>query len=273
MGAGVLTLSLLFGTVVGFALGLTGGGGGVFAVPMLVYGLSVAPRDAVGISLAAVGGTALLGVLPRLRSGQVELGTGLWFALAGMVGAPLGSWTAGQIPEALLLVLFAVLMFVVAVRMWRGASRVTEIGRIAADDSAAIGCRRDGEGQLRMTSGCAFLLAMLGLACGFLSGLFGVGGGFVIVPSLVLVGGMPMHRAVGTSLLAVVLISATGVVSHGLAGRAFAWEITGLFLVGGMLGVTLGTWFGRRLSGARLQKVFAATIVGVAILVVGKTMT
>jgi len=89
--------SPVFGVIVGFALGLTGGGGSIFAVPMLVYGLAVAPREAIGVSLAAVGATALVGALRRLRAGEVELGTGLLFAVAGMLGAPLGAW-ANQYP-------------------------------------------------------------------------------------------------------------------------------------------------------------------------------
>jgi hypothetical protein len=268
----MIALSLFFGSLVGFALGLTGGGGGVFAVPLLVFGLAVAPREAVGISLAAVGGTALLGVLPRLRAGQVEVGTGLWFAMAGMMGAPLGSWAAGQISESLLLMLFALLMLVVAIRMWRSAGRTAEIGDGENGAVRPPACQRGPDGRLRLTSRCAALLAMLGLGSGFLSGLFGVGGGFVIVPALVLFSGMSMHRAVGTSLLVIVLISLTGVAAHFSAGRSLSWEITGLFLVGGLLGMVAGSQLGRRLSGPRLQKVFASGIIMVAVFVAGRTL-
>lgn len=103
-------LAIVFGCVVGFALGLTGGGGGVFAVPLLVYGLSVAPREAVGVSLAAVGGTALAGVWPRLWRGEVELRTGLLFAIAGMLGAPIGTYISTLVPETVLSVMFGCLM-------------------------------------------------------------------------------------------------------------------------------------------------------------------
>jgi hypothetical protein len=268
----MFALSLVFGTLVGFALGLTGGGGGVFAVPLLVYGLSVAPRDAVGISLAAVGGTALFGVLPRLRSAQIEIGTGLWFALAGMLGAPLGSWTAGQVPESALLLIFATLMLVVASRMWQKGAPSKHNKDASSQQQGEPACQRTPDGHLRLTSRCAALLAVLGLISGFLSGLLGVGGGFVIVPVLVLFSGMTMHRAVGTSLLIIVLVSVTGVVSHISAGRAFSWEITGMFLLGGIVGMLVGTKLGRHMSEARLQRAFAVAIVAVATFVVGKTL-
>ena len=100
----MLWLSLLFGAVVGLSLGLTGGGGAIFAVPLLVYGLGVPAREAVAISLAAVGATSFVGFLHRWKLGEVELRTGLLFAIAGMVGAPVGTWIAGFLPEAVLLV-------------------------------------------------------------------------------------------------------------------------------------------------------------------------
>jgi uncharacterized membrane protein YfcA len=239
---------------------------------MLVFGLAVAPREAVGISLAAVGGTALLGVLPRLRSGHIEVGTGLWFAAAGMLGAPLGSWAAGQISESLLLLLFAALMLIVATRMWQAAGKAAKVeeGRNETEKSPA--CQRTSDGRLRLDSRCAMLLALLGLGCGFLSGLFGVGGGFVIVPALVLFSGMSIHRAVGTSLLVIVLISITGVASHFAAGRSLSWDIAGLFLIGGVLGMIAGTRLGHRLSGPKLQRVFAFGIVTVAMFIVGNTL-
>jgi hypothetical protein len=261
-------LSLAFGILVGFALGLTGGGGGVFAVPLLVYGLSIGPREAVVVSLAAVGGTALVGVLPRIRSGQVELGTGLWFALAGMAGAPLGSWAAGLLSEATLLTSFAALMFVVAWRMW---NRSRPGAPKEGEGEPQRTCRRSDDGRLIVTSRCAVLLAGLGLLCGFLSGLFGVGGGFVIVPALVLFSGMPMHRAIGTSLLVIVLVSLAGVGSHYLAGHTFLWLVIGWFLLGGLAGMVLGSQVGKRMSATRLQKVFAVGIMAVAVFVVSQT--
>jgi len=268
-------LAVLFGCIVGFALGLTGGGGGVFAVPLLVYGLGLSPREAVGVSLAAVGGTAMFGVLPRWWKGQVELRTGLLFAVAGMVGAPIGSQLAIRIPESTLLLLFGVLMLVVAWRMWiKSRNPAIPTGTCATEtrpDADRSACQRDSDGQLRMTSRCARLLIFIGLLTGILSGLFGVGGGFVIVPALVLFSGMAIHNAVGTSLLAIFLISVSGVASHLLAGNSMSVQLTLLFLVGGTVGIWLGGIVAKRLSGPTLQQIFAIAVVLVAIFVIAKS--
>jgi uncharacterized membrane protein YfcA len=265
------TLSLIFGAVVGLSLGLTGGGGAIFAVPLLVYGLSIDPRQAVGISLAAVGATSLVGFLGRWKASEVEVGTGLMFAVAGMIGAPFGSGLSAQIPESLLLTLFALLMLVVAVRMWRTAGSSNAEVSCTADDDDGPTCRRDAAGNLRLTSPCAVLLAVVGVLTGVLSGLFGVGGGFVIVPALVLYSGMAIHRAVGTSLLVITLVSASGVASHLWAGREIPIETTSYFVVGGVLGMFAGIWTSRYISGPTLQKVFAVAIVAVAMFVILRT--
>ena len=264
-------LTVLFGAMVGFALGLTGGGGSLLAVPLLVYGLAVAPREAFGISLAAVGAMALAGIIPRLRAHQVEIGTGVLFAAAGMVGAPLGTWLARAVPESILLGLFALLMLVVAAQMWVKAGRQDAPQRNCDDPDEGPTCRRTETGELRLSSQCAVLLLAVGLATGILSGLFGVGGGFVIVPALVLFSGMPIRRAIATSLLVIVLISISGVSSHFLAGTQVPLPLTGLFVAGGVLGTLLGTHFGRRLPAPLLQKVFATGIVAVAVFVGTKT--
>ena len=286
----MLLLSVLFGALVGFALGLTGGGS-LLAVPLLVYGLSMAPREAFGVSLAAVGATALAGVIPRIRAGQVEIGTGVLFAIAGLLGAPLGTWIAGMIPETVLLMMFSVLMLLVAWTLWRksnnGQSGVapettgcqtsdsqTSNGE-AADCQTGNGeatCQRTADGRLRLTSRCAVLLAIVGLTAGFLSGMFGVGGGFIIVPALVLFSGMPIHKAVATSLLVIVLVSISGVGSHVAAGREIPLDVTGLFVVGGVVGMSLGRVVSERLPAAVLQKVFAGGIVAVAVFIVGKNI-
>jgi uncharacterized protein len=266
--------SLIFGLVVGLSLGLTGGGGAIFAVPMLVYGLGVPAREAVGISLAAVGVTALVGFLQRWRVGQVEIRTGLLFAAAGMTGAPIGSWIAGQMPETLLLLLFAGLMVAIAMRMWRQtpSPAASEFACPPADEAHGPTCRRDASGTLILTSRCAVLLLMLGLLTGILSGLFGVGGGFVIVPALVLFSSMTIHRAVGTSLLVISLVSVSGVAAHLWAGRDIPLGMTGLFILGGLAGLAAGQQIGRRLSSLVLQRVFVVAILAVAAFVIFRTV-
>lgn len=263
----MIGLGLLFGSIVGLSLGLTGGGGAIFAVPLLVYGLTVAPQDAVGISLAAVGATALVGALQRLRAHEVDLGTGVLFALAGMVGAPLGAWLNARLPGSWLLVLFALLMLVVAVRMWRRTSRAS--GHTRPLSSA---CARDEHGRLTLTSRCMLTLIAVGLLTGVLSGLFGVGGGFIIVPALVLVSGMAMHRAVATSLVVIALVSASGVLSYLIAGRPLELLLTALFVVGGLVGMTLGTRWSRRLTSPVLQQGFAVALVVVAAFVITRNI-
>ncbi|MEO8271568.1 MAG: sulfite exporter TauE/SafE family protein, partial [Aureliella sp.] len=269
-------LAIFFGCVVGFALGLTGGGGGVFAVPLLVYGMSIAPREAVGISLASVGGTALFGAIPRLLHGDVELRTGLLFAIAGMIGAPVGAYLSKLIPEQVLLVMFALLMFVVASRMWSKAKNpsiasgmcVTE-SQPGSDRSA---CQRDEDGTLRLTSKCARLLLFIGLLTGVLSGMFGVGGGFVIVPALVLFSGMAIHEAVATSLFVIVLVSVSGVASHLAAGNPLTLDVAIQFMIGGFAGMWAGGIVAKHLKGSTLQKTFSVAVVMVAMFVIFKSV-
>ncbi|MGD9723633.1 MAG: sulfite exporter TauE/SafE family protein [Pirellulales bacterium] len=268
----MLLVTLACGALVGFSLGLTGGGGAIFAVPLLVYGLHVPAREAVGISLLTVGSTSLVGFVERARRGLVEFPTGLLFALAGMMGAPVGALLADRLPEAVLLGLFAVLMLVVAVRMWRKAADASARLPIIADDHAGPTCRRDPEGKLHLTSQCAMLLGIVGLGAGVLAGLFGVGGGFIIVPALVMFSGMGIQRAIGTSLLVITLISASGTASHLLAGKDLTLATAGVFTAGSIAGLLAGSGLAHRLAGPTLQKVFAAAIVTVALYVVVRTV-
>ena len=266
-----MILSPPFGLIVGFALGLTGGGGSVFAVPLLVYGLGVPAHEAVVISLAAVGATALGGGLARLRNGEAELRTALIFGLSGIVGAPLGAWLSPRFPETALLAGFALLMLAVATRMWRQANRrpeethIVRAGTDPDDDDTGPTCRYDPTGRLQFTSRCAVRLALTGSVTGLLSGLFGVGGGFLIVPALVLVASLQMRRSVATSLWVIAIISAIGLLSHIAAGHRLDAGITAGFVLGGLGGMALGIAVGRRITGPILQKLFAGMIVAVAV--------
>ena len=128
-------ISLLFGSIVGVSLGLTGGGGAIFAVPLLAYGLGVPAREAVAISLVSVGLTSFVGFLAKWRKGEAELRTGLLFAAAGMLGAPVGSWIAAKMPETWLMLLFAGLML-----------------KLAVSDSAAVLPSNSGQARCVLTA-------------------------------------------------------------------------------------------------------------------------
>jgi uncharacterized membrane protein YfcA len=270
--------SLLFGFLIGFSLGLTGGGGSIFAVPLLVYGLGIPAHEAVVISLAAVGATALGGGLARLRDGDAEPRTAIIFGLSGMVGAPLGAWLNPHFSATVLLAGFALLMLAVAFRMWRQASRCPEETRLIRagghtdDDNAGPACRYDPGGRLQFTSRCALRLTLAGTVTGLLSGLFGVGGGFLIVPALVMLASLSMRRAVATSLWVIVIISAIGLLSHLMIGHQLNVGITLPFVLGGLGGMALGISVGRHIAGPVLQKLFAGMVAVVAVFMLGNLL-
>jgi uncharacterized membrane protein YfcA len=238
---------------------------------LLVYGLATPAHEAVGVSLIAVGATALSGAIVRLRRREVEIRAALLFGSAGIVGAPLGSHLGAKLPAELLLGGFALLMLLIAARMWLQAihrpaeAQVARTGDDALEPAAGPACRLNPSGGLTLTSRCTLVLLLSGVLTGLLSGLFGVGGGFLIVPALVLAASLPMQRAVATSLLIIAIISASGSAAYLLTGRPLALTVTLLFVLGGLGGMVLGARLSRRLAGPQLQKLFATTIVGVAI--------
>jgi uncharacterized membrane protein YfcA len=269
--------SVAAGVLVGLSMGLTGGGGAIFAVPMLVYWIGVGPRAAVGVSLLTVAITAIVGVVERMRHGHVEVRTGLLLAVAGMLTAPVGTWLGAMIPGSVLLVAFAVLMLGIAHLMWHKAG-VPSVRQVPSDtlpgcdQGRGPACRRDPEGKLRLTSRCARVLAVVGLVVGLLSGLFGVGGGFLIVPSLVTFAMMDLSVAVGTSLLVITLVGGSGVASELISGREIPLGITLGFLAGSIPGLFAGSFVGRRLPGPLVARIFSVTIVCVAAFVILKTV-
>jgi hypothetical protein len=189
-----------------------------------------------------------------------------------MLTAPAGSWLGGQVPPQTLMAAFAGLMLLIAARMWRKAADRTE--RAAAGVFAAgVGptCSRDAEGRLRMTTRCFVLLTLVGLVVGLLSGLFGVGGGFLIVPALVAFATMDVFRAVGTSLFVMTLVGAAAVAAQVAAGRSIPLDIAGSFVGGGVPALFVGSWIGRRIGGPTLARVFAVAIVIVAAFIICKT--
>lgn len=254
-----ILLSLVLGSIVGLSLGLTGAGGAILALPLLVYGLGMAPVEAVPVSLAAAGSAAFAGFLQRLRGREVAVGAGLLLAGGGAAGAPVGAWIGQQLSPAVLMGLFSLILTIAAVRMWLSARRKTEV-RPRACATGALSRR------------CTVVLAVAGLFTGVLAGTFGVGGGFVIVPVLVLATGMEIRRAAATSLLVISIVSAAALVSVALHGQPINIIIALPFLGGGLLGMALGTGMARRLPAARLQQGFAMMMLGVALFTVYSTL-
>lgn len=251
----------------------------MFALPLLVYGLGVAPKDAVVISLAVVAITAAFGAVGALRAGLVEWRAGMIFASLGILGAPLGLAIGKHSAEAFIILGFAVLALLVACVMWRNAVRRPEDAAvIRADIQAGAGesgpiCRYSPEGKLRINTRCGAALCLAGFGTSILSGLFGVGGGFLIVPALTLVTHMRIHRAVATSLFVIAVVGMSGVGVELLHGRALPTRVTVSFVLGGMLGMGLGRLWAHRIAGAALQKLFAAVILVVASLMIVTNLT
>lgn len=266
-------MNTAFGLITGLSLGLTGGGGAIFAVPLLVYGSGLHSRQATIVSILAVGATAFVGFLMRYRKNQVEIKPGFAFAATGMLTAPIGDWIGDQLPDSLVMTLFGAIMLVVAARMWKNAKKPAD-SFIPIDEGEGCGpsCPHDPQGRLRVTSRCARLLGETGLAVGLLTGLFGIGGGFVIVPALVLLAHMDLKNAVGTSLLVITLVSLSAITGVLLSGDTIPAEVAALFLAGSLVGMWLGTALGRRVGGPKLQKGFALAILCVAAWVITKNV-
>ena len=243
-----LWLSLAFGALIGLSLGLVGGGGSILTVPILVYAIGQPVHAATTTSLAIVGLNALTGVVGHARAGNVLARTGVLFGAAGILGAFAGSWLNRRVSGALLLALFALVMLAAALALLR---RRPAIAEAAQPVSVIAGAR-----------GWAKLLAA-GAGVGLLTGFFGVGGGFVIVPALVLVLGLPMRAAVGTSLLIIAINSVSGLAAH-LRYGGLDLGITALFVLGGAVGVLGGVRLGGRLPQRRLTQTFATMIILVA---------
>ena len=239
--------ALLFGGLIGLSLGALGAGGSILTVPILVYVLGLPVQAATGTSLAIVGLNAAAGATDQLRRGRALPKTGAAFGASGLVGALAGAWLNHQLRGDVVLVLFALLMIAAAVAM----------GRRRGGDPDRVFDERYG---LRDWA----RLGLLGLVVGFLTGFFGVGGGFLIVPALVLVVGLPMRYAVGTSLLAITLNAAWGLLGH-LSLGGLEWGLTGLFVAGGLAGVLVGGRLAGRLPDASLRRGFAVLILGVAV--------
>ena len=256
-----------FGLLIGLALGLTGGGGSIFAVPLLIYGLGVEPLSAITLSLATVSVVALFGAADAIHRGVVELRVGTIFAVGGVVTAPLGVRLAGGFSDTTILYSFSVLMVIVALVMWRNARKNPEIASVVRADyesSEVDGgpvCRLSSDQRVTLSAPCSVVLVVVGAVTGVLAGFFGVGGGFIIVPALTLVTQLSIHRAVATSLYVIALVGASGFGSALLAGRELPGQLMLLFTFGGLIGLWLGRKSAGRIAGPRLQQFFALMMI------------
>jgi uncharacterized membrane protein YfcA len=241
-------LGLASGMLVGFSLGLVGGGGSILAVPLMVYVVGVPePHVAIGTSAIAVAANAAVNLSNHARGGTVMWSCALVFAAAGMIGAFGGSILGKMVEGQKLLALFALIMLVIAMLMLKTRSRIglPDVKISMSNMPAIIG---------------------LGLATGTLSGFFGIGGGFLIVPALMLATGMPIMNAVSSSLVAVTAFGMTTAASYAWSGLV-SWALAGLFVAGGILGGLAGTRSARHLAERRgaLNIVFAVVIIAVAL--------
>jgi uncharacterized membrane protein YfcA len=235
-------LSVVFGTLIGLLLGLVGGGGSILTVPILVYVIGLEVQSATATSLAIVGASAMAGALPHARAGRVNLRVALFFGLFGIGGAFAGTWLNQQVSGPWILLLFGLMMLIVAARMWIRRTAPT-IGQAAPE--GAIGWK----------------VPLAGLVVGLMTGFFGVGGGFLIVPALVLALGLPVAVAVGTSLVIIAINSVSGIAAH--VGSGLDLAVAALFILGGLVGGLLGGRLAGRANERALSRAFAVLVAAV----------
>lgn len=225
----MLPLALSLAVLVGLALGLLGGGGSILTLPILQYVVGLEAHEAIAASLFVVGMTSLAAIIPHARAGRVHVKVGLIFGAASMVGAYSAGRFAKLIPPGILLVLFAVMMVITAVMMLRPKRADAVLESV---------------GGIRFTPRQLTKIALEGLVVGAITGLVGAGGGFLVVPALVILGGLPMRIAVGTSLMVIAMKSFAGFAGHASA-VTLDWPL--------MLGITaaalVGSVFGAKLAG------------------------
>ncbi|WP_019011810.1 sulfite exporter TauE/SafE family protein [Deinococcus aquatilis] len=227
--------------LIGLSLGLLGSGGSILTVPVLVYLVGEPEKLAIAESLAIVGGISLIGAIPYALKRQIDWRSVLWFGIPGVVGTFLGAALSVYLSGVVQLLLFAVVMLLAAIMMFR-----PQRGEVQAAHPRS-----------------PLKIGLEGLGVGVLTGLVGVGGGFLIIPALVLLGGLPMGLAVGTSLTIITLNSATGFFKHlnTLESPGLHWNLIMMFTVIGILGSFLGARLGKKVSNESLKRGFAGFLV------------
>jgi len=231
----MFALTLAAAVVVGLALGLFGGGGSILTVPLLVYIAGVPAKSAIAMSLFVVGVTSAISAVGHARAGRIRWKTGLIFGAAGMAGAYGGGLLGPHLPEALLMAAFALMMVATAVAMIRGRKTLKQA---------------PAHKDLPITH-----VIVEGVVVGVATGLVGAGGGFLIVPALVLLGGMPMSVAVGTSLIVIAMKSFAGLAGY-MQSVPIDWTITLSVTAAAVVGGIAGGWLAGRIDAIHLRKAF-----------------
>jgi len=245
----------LLALVVGLVLGLLGGGGSILAVPTFLYVFHVEPKPAIAMSLVVVGMSALVGFLTHWRQGTVNVRIAVLFGGLAMVGAFAGARLARFVPASVQLGLFAIFALTAAIMMLRDSLRPL---RVAPPPNGA--------GRFSP------MLAVQAVGVGVLTSLIGAGGGFVIVPALVLVAAIPVKEAIGSSLLIIAMNATSGVVGY-LGQVAFDWSLVAWFTGIAAVGAVTGTRFMRRVSAARIKQGFAIMILVLGAYLVVRRLT
>lgn len=271
-----LLLAIGAGALIGLALGALGGGGSILAVPVLVYLLDQDAGQATTGSLVVVGVTSLIAAVSAYRAGNVRLGSGITFGVLAIGGAAVGAMASTHVPDSILLASFAALMLIVGGLMTlRQLRRARGAGRNQAAESERDGGSRAAgrEGRIISFRGgfacdCRRAATLLGSATvvGLLTGFLGVGGGFLIVPALAIVLGLPMNHAVGTSLVVISLTSAAALaVRAGQGGPEPDWGLVAALTLAAAFGGLVGAWVAGRADATILSAGFTILVMSVAI--------
>jgi len=244
-------MPILWGSLSGLALGMTGGGGSIIAVPILLYGLGLPVHSAISISLFSVAATTFFGSLEKLigHDPDMDWKAGLILSCTGLLLAPIGTMVGKLVPSTLLLILFSLLMLFIGIRMW------LKTRKVATQKVDTI-----------QNSSKHHLMILLGggVTTGFLSGFLGVGGGFLIVPALA-AAGLSIKQAVSTSLLAIFIISTSGAISHFVQNPNLDVKLGIEFAIGGVLGLNIGMQLVKSMPSEWVRKLFSIFVILVAI--------
>jgi len=250
------------GFLIGLSLGALGGGGSILAVPALVYAAGQSPKHATTTSLVLVALTAMIGIIPHWRARRVRVRAGMIFGVAGVGGSLLGShWNKAANPDVLLLA-FSGLMLVAAYGMWRRVTRAPE--EVSLRSLGAAAAPPASSHLVQIDPATVVKVIVAGSIVGLLTGFFGVGGGFVIVPALVLALGFTMPEAIGTSLLVITINSAVALTTRLQAG-AIEWGTVIPFTIASLLGVMVGSRLAHTRDSSSLQRWFVGLLVLVAV--------